>query len=118
LNDLNDLYFFSSVVLYNGFSAAARSIGVEKTRLSRRVAALERRLGVRLLQRSTRKLTLTEAGRRFYDQCLATVESAQAAYDGIAELQKEPGNGPNERPARAGSELFSADSSRLHGVLP
>jgi DNA-binding transcriptional LysR family regulator len=90
LNDLNDLYFFSSVVLYNGFSAAARSIGVEKTRLSRRVAALERRLGVRLLQRSTRKLTLTEAGRRFYDQCLATVESAQAAYDGIAELQKEP----------------------------
>jgi len=90
VDDLNDLYFFSSVVRHNGFSAAARSIGVEKTRLSRRVAALERRLGVRLLQRSTRKLTLTEAGQRFYDQCIATVEAAEAAYDSLAELQKEP----------------------------
>jgi DNA-binding transcriptional LysR family regulator len=90
MEDLNDLYFFASVVQYGGFSAAARTIGVEKTRLSRRIAALEKRLGVRLLQRTTRALALTEAGQRFYERCLATVEGAQAAYDSVAELRREP----------------------------
>lgn len=90
MEDLNDLYFFASVVQYNGFSAAARATGIEKTRLSRRVADLEKRLGVRLLQRSTRSVALTDAGRRFYERCQATVEGAQAAYDSVAELQKEP----------------------------
>jgi DNA-binding transcriptional LysR family regulator len=90
MEDLNDLYFFASVVQYGGFSAAARTIGVEKTRLSRRIAALEKRLGVRLLQRTTRALSLTEAGQRFYDRCLATVEGAQAAFDSVAELRREP----------------------------
>jgi DNA-binding transcriptional LysR family regulator len=90
MEDLNDLYFFASVVQYGGFSAAARTIGVEKTRLSRRIAALEKRLGVRLLQRTTRALAFTEAGQRFYDRCLATVEGAQAAFDSVAELRREP----------------------------
>jgi len=90
MEDLNDIYFFASVVQHSGFSAAARAIGVEKTRLSRRIAALEKRLGVRLLQRTTRALALTEAGQRFFDRCLATVEGAQAAYDSVAELRREP----------------------------
>src|ERR1700685_67794 len=90
MEDLNDIYFFASVAQYGGFSAAARTIGVEKTRLSRRVAALEKRLGVRLLQRTTRALALTEAGQRFFERCLATVEGAQAAYDSVAELRRGP----------------------------
>ena len=90
MEDLNDIYFFASVVQHGGFSAAAHAIGVEKTRLSRRIAALEKRLGVRLLQRTTRALALTEAGQRFFDRCLATVEGAQAAYDSMAELRREP----------------------------
>ncbi|HUC30110.1 MAG TPA: LysR substrate-binding domain-containing protein [Candidatus Acidoferrum sp.] len=90
MEDLNDIYFFASVVRYGGFSAAARTIGVEKTRLSRRLAGLERRLGVRLLQRTTRALALTEAGQRFFERCVATVEGAQAAYDSVAELRREP----------------------------
>jgi DNA-binding transcriptional LysR family regulator len=90
MEDLNDIYFFASIVEYGGFSAAARKIGVEKTRLSRRIAALERRLGVRLLQRTTRALALTEAGQRFFERCVATVEGAQAAYDSVAELRREP----------------------------
>jgi DNA-binding transcriptional LysR family regulator len=90
MEDLNDIYFYASVVQYGGFSAAARSIGVEKTRLSRRISALEKRLGVRLLQRTTRTLALTEAGRRFYERCVATVEGAQAAYESVAELRREP----------------------------
>jgi DNA-binding transcriptional LysR family regulator len=90
MEDLNDIYFFASVVQYGGFSAAARAIGVEKTRLSRRISALEKRLGVRLLQRTTRTLALTEAGQRFFERCVATVEGAQAAYDSVAELRREP----------------------------
>ena len=78
------------MVQYGGFSAAARRIGVEKTRLSRRIAALEKRLGVRLLQRTTRALALTIAGQRFFERCVATVEGAQAAYDSVAELRREP----------------------------
>src|SRR6202008_5033315 len=90
MEDLNDIYFFASVAQHGGFSAAARRIGVEKTRLSRRVAALERRLGVRLLQRTTRALAPTEAGQRFFERCVATVEGAQAAFDSVAELRREP----------------------------
>jgi DNA-binding transcriptional LysR family regulator len=90
VDDFNDLVYFASVVEHHGFSAAARATGVEKTRLSRRVAALEQRLGVRLLQRSTRSLALTEAGQRFYDHCLAAVEGARVAYESIAELRREP----------------------------
>jgi DNA-binding transcriptional LysR family regulator len=55
-----------------------------------RIAALEKRLDVRLLQRTTRTLAVTEAGQRFYDRCLATVEGAQAAYASVAELRREP----------------------------
>lgn len=90
MDDLNDLYFFASVVQHGGFSAAARRIGVEKTRLSRRIAALEKRLGVRLLQRTTRALAVTDAGQRFFERCVATVEGAQAAFDSVAELRREP----------------------------
>src|SRR5436189_6393851 len=90
MEDLNDIYFFASVVQHGGFSAAARKIGVEKTRLSRRITALEKRLDVRLLQRTTRALALTEAGQRFFERCVATVDGAQAAYDSVAELRREP----------------------------
>lgn len=90
MDDLNDLYFFASVVKHNGFSAASRATGIEKTRLSRRVADLEKRLGIRLLQRSTRNIALTEAGERFYARCVAAVEGANAAYESVAELKKEP----------------------------
>jgi DNA-binding transcriptional LysR family regulator len=89
-DDLNDLYYFVSVVQHGGFSAAAHATGVEKTKLSRRVAQLERRLGVRLLQRSTRRVAITDAGRRFFDRSLPAVEEARAAYESMAALQKEP----------------------------
>jgi DNA-binding transcriptional LysR family regulator len=90
MDDFNDLVYFVSVVEHHGFSAAARATGVEKTRLSRRVAALEQRLGARLLQRSTRRIALTEAGQRFYDHSVAAVEGARIAYESIADLRREP----------------------------
>ncbi|WP_300617213.1 LysR substrate-binding domain-containing protein [Dokdonella sp.] len=90
LADLNDLRFFAAVVEHGGFSAAGRALGVPKSRLSKRIALLEERLGVRLLQRTTRRFAVTEVGERFYAHCRAMIEEAQAAQDAVAELSAEP----------------------------
>ena len=90
LADLNDLRFFAAVVEHAGFSAAARALGVPKSRLSKRVALLEERLGVRLLQRTTRRFAITEVGERFLAHCRAMLEEAQAAQDVVDELRAEP----------------------------
>ena len=62
MQDLNDMLYFAEVVERGGFAAAGRALGIPKSRLSRRVSDLETQLGVRLLQRTTRKLSLTEVG--------------------------------------------------------
>jgi DNA-binding transcriptional LysR family regulator len=90
LADLNDLRFFSAVVEHGGFSAAARALTVPKSRLSKRIALLEERLGVRLLQRTTRRFAVTEIGERFHTHCRAMLEEAQAAQDVVDELRAEP----------------------------
>ncbi len=88
--DLNDLYFFAMVVEHGGFSAAARALGVPKSRLSKRIAGLEERLGVRLLQRTTRRFVVTEVGERFHSHCQAVLEEARAAQEAVDELRAEP----------------------------
>jgi DNA-binding transcriptional LysR family regulator len=90
LQDLNDLYFFASVVEHGGFSSAGRALGIPKSRLSKRIAQLEDRLGVRLLQRTTRRFVVTEIGERFYQHCRAVLEEARAAQDAVDELRTEP----------------------------
>jgi DNA-binding transcriptional LysR family regulator len=85
--DLNRAQIFARVVEDGGFTAAARTLRVPKSSVSRAVALLEDELGVRLLQRSTRTMQLTEAGRVFYDRAsraLAGLEDAEAA---VSELQ-------------------------------
>lgn len=62
MHDLNDLYYYAEVVEHGGFSAAARVLGLPKSKLSRRLALLEERLGVRLIQRSTRRFAVTDDG--------------------------------------------------------
>src|SRR5262249_54562600 len=71
LHDLNDLLFFAAVVEHSGFSAAARSLNLPKSSVSRHVGRLENRLGVRLLERSTRNVRLTEIGSSYYARCKA-----------------------------------------------
>jgi len=88
--NLNDLMYFAHVVEHGGFSAAERVLGISKSRLSRRVAELETTLGVRLLQRSTRKLALTEAGERFFRHCQVMLSEAQAAMNAVQELRSAP----------------------------
>ncbi len=89
-HNLNDLMYFSQVVEHGGFSAAERVLGISKSRLSRRLTELEAALGVRLLQRSTRKLALTEAGQLFYQHCQAMLAEAQAAMNAVQQLRTSP----------------------------
>ena len=79
MKDLNDLYFFAAVVDHGGFSAAGRALGIQKSLLSRRILGLEERLGIRLLNRSSRRFSVTEVGREFYDRCIAMIVEAEAA---------------------------------------
>jgi DNA-binding transcriptional LysR family regulator len=90
MQDLNDMVFFAEVVDRGGFAAAGRSLGVPKSRLSRRISELEARLGVRLLQRTTRKLSLTDAGEIYHRHCVAMREEAEAADEAVARVQSEP----------------------------
>jgi DNA-binding transcriptional LysR family regulator len=88
--DLNDLYLFTLVVEQRGFTAAGRIANLTTSRVSRRIAALEERLGVRLLHRSTRKLNLTPIGARYYEHCRAMVSEAEAAAEVVEQAQAQP----------------------------
>ncbi|MEA5444374.1 LysR family transcriptional regulator [Gammaproteobacteria bacterium AB-CW1] len=90
MQDLNDLYYFAQVVEHGGFAPAARALGEPKSKLSRRVSALEARLGVRLLQRSTRHVTVTEIGRVYYGHCKAMLVQAESAQEAIDSSRAEP----------------------------
>lgn len=88
--DLNNLYFFAQVVEFGSYTAAAEALGMQTSKLSRRVGALERELGVRLLNRTTRKLSLTDAGRTFHRHCVALIAEAEAAKDAIGQTLSAP----------------------------
>lgn len=90
MHDLNDLYFFVQVVDHGGFAAAGRALGQPKSKLSRRISQLEDRLGVRLLQRSTRHFSVTEMGQTFYQECVAMLVQADSAFEVIERHRSEP----------------------------
>lgn len=90
MQDLNDLYFFVQVVDHGGYAAAGRALGIPKSKLSRRILELEERLGVRLLQRSTRKLAVTEIGQEYYRHCVAMLVEAEAAQEAIERSRSGP----------------------------
>lgn len=84
-DDLPSMALFARVVQLRSFSAAARQAGLAKSAVSKRIAGLEARLGVRLLVRTTRNLSLTEDGLRFYEHCAALLAAAEAAEDAVSE---------------------------------
>jgi len=88
--DLNDLFYYVQVVDHGGFSQAGRALGMPKSKLSRRIALLEARLGVRLLQRSTRRFSVTEIGQAYYRHCRAMLVEAEAAEEAVALSRAEP----------------------------
>lgn len=111
MSNLSDLELFALTVKHGGFSAASRAAGIEKSRLSRRVTALEKQLGVALLHRTTRTVVLTEAGQHFHRHCQATLESLRATYECLAELQAEPAG-----VVRISAPLLLAESYLAHVV--
>jgi len=90
MQDLNDMLYFAEVAERGGFAAAGRALGIPKSRLSRRLAELEAHLGVRLLNRTTRSLSLTEVGQAYLRHCLALREAAQAAQETVEQVYSEP----------------------------
>ena len=90
MQDLNDLYYFAMVVDHGGFAAAERALGIPKSRLSRRISQLETELGVRLLQRSTRRFAVTDVGTSVYRHAQTMLAEAQAARDVVDRLSATP----------------------------
>jgi DNA-binding transcriptional LysR family regulator len=90
MQDLNDLYYYSQVVDHGGFARAERALGIPKSKLSRRVSMLEERLGVRLIQRSTRHFSVTEIGQTFHAHCKAMLVEAESALNAIEFTRSEP----------------------------
>ena len=87
---LNDMALFVEVVRAMSFRRAADAIGVPNSTLSRRVSALEKTIGLRLLHRTTRKLELTEAGQIYYERCKRIVAEAKLAHEQLGDLLAQP----------------------------
>jgi DNA-binding transcriptional LysR family regulator len=90
MQDLNDLFIFSQVVENNGFTGAARAMGVARSSICRRVGQLEERLGIRLVQRSTRRFAVTDLGMEFHGYCVKMVAEGKAAYERMALARARP----------------------------
>jgi len=88
--DLNEIAVFTRVVQAGSFTAAARALGMPKSTVSRKVSDLEARLNARLLQRTTRKLSLTDAGRTYFDYGARIVNEIEAAESAVGSLQETP----------------------------
>jgi DNA-binding transcriptional LysR family regulator len=88
--DLNDIAVFTTVTQLGSFSKAARSLAMPVSTVSRRVSELERQLGVTLLQRTTRKLTLTTPGREYFDQCSEPLRHLYDAERVLTRAQRQP----------------------------
>jgi DNA-binding transcriptional LysR family regulator len=87
---LDDALIFTRVVECHSFTQAAQSLGMQKSTVSRRIALLEERLGVRLLNRTTRKLRLTEVGQAYYERCRQIMLDFAEAEQAVMQLQQEP----------------------------
>ncbi|MCH8037974.1 MAG: LysR family transcriptional regulator [Proteobacteria bacterium] len=90
MEDLSAMAVFARVVEMESFSGAARALGLSKSAVSKRVGRLEDRMGLRLLNRTTRRLSLTEAGAAFYQGCRRVVAEAEAAERAVSRLASAP----------------------------
>src|SRR5277367_6649207 len=88
--DLNDYRYFAEAVAYGGFAAASRALKIPKSKLSRRISGLEARLGVRLIDRSTRHFRVTDLGRSFYQRCRAILDVVEDAEAIVEQARTEP----------------------------
>jgi DNA-binding transcriptional LysR family regulator len=108
MHDLNDLFYFSEVVARGGYAAAGRATRIPKSKLSRRVAQLEARLGVRLIERSSRRFRVTDIGAAFYEECRSAMSAAERAEALVEASISEP----------RGTVRFSCPTGLLEIVSP
>jgi DNA-binding transcriptional LysR family regulator len=117
--DLNDIVVFARVAQFESFSRAAHALGMPVSTVSRKVMALEERLGVTLLQRTTRKLSLTAQGRAYYNQCSEPLSHLFDAELVLAQTQKQPeGLLRISGPVILGQESFYAFLSSFLKTFP
>lgn len=90
LSVLHDMTLFVEIARTANFSRASSNLGVPAATLSRRIAAMERRLGVRLFDRTTRKVELTDAGRRYFERCGELVDQARLAQEALRDATDGP----------------------------
>jgi DNA-binding transcriptional LysR family regulator len=88
--ELSDMALFVEVAKAMSFRGAAAAIGVPNSTLSRRVSALEKAIGLRLLHRTTRKIELTEAGRIYFERCKRIVDEARLAHEQLGDMLAQP----------------------------
>lgn len=91
LSALHDMTLFVEVARARNFSVAGRSLGVPVATLSRRIAAMEREFGVRLFDRTTRRVELTEAGARYFERCAHLADEARLAQASLRDTARKPG---------------------------
>lgn len=117
--DLNRAVMFCRVVEQRSFTAAARSLGVPKSSVSRGVAQLEAELGVELLRRSTRKLALTEAGQLYFERLSRVLSDLEQANAAVADLQhSDQGVVRMTAPVELGSWLLGEVVARFVSRYP
>ncbi|KIH82841.1 LysR family transcriptional regulator [Pseudomonas batumici] len=87
---LNDMALFVEVVKAKGFRGAAEVMGMPNSTLSRRISALEKAIGLRLLHRTTRKVELTEAGQIYFERCKRIVDEARLAHEQLGDMLAQP----------------------------
>ena len=87
---LNEIAIFVKVVDAGSFTGAAKSLGLPKSTVSRKITQLEERLGARLLQRTTRTLSLTDTGSAYYNQCSRIIGDIEEANVAVTEMQSKP----------------------------
>ena len=81
---------FVCVAEYGSFTRAAKALGISTAQVSRQISALEKRLKIKLLYRTTRKVSLTEEGRVFYQHCRSVLDGLNAAEQAVSNLQSKP----------------------------
>lgn len=90
MTDLNDMMVFATVVSSGSFTAAAEEFGLPKSNISRKVTRLEDRLGIKLLERSTRSQHLTEIGQVYFEYCQRIMDEIQGAEESVEGLMSAP----------------------------
>ncbi|MCM2350501.1 MAG: LysR family transcriptional regulator [Bacteriovoracaceae bacterium] len=88
--NLNEIAIFVKIVETGSFVGAAKALDMPKSTVSSKLSSLEQRLGVTLIRRTTRKLHVTEAGKKYYEQCLKAIEQIMAAEDQVSGSQSSP----------------------------